>query len=189
MKRKIISVIESQAYSEIIFLIAAEKNYAQIIAQERNTEPSPTVKQLKELVKKGYLKSHQEKNNILNKRIYTINWDKIINDYFQLIIKTLPTIKVKNDYYSNRLFINFLKGIFAEYSHSKIKPYRIKNVFDIFNRSLFAGYVNQGKTQEEKDFYEITQFSEKILNASLNPEMDQFIKIAEKVYDEIKQKV
>ena len=81
--RAAINVIESQPFSEIIYLVAAGKNYGKVIADIRNKNPSPTIKQLRILMKRNYL--FLEKVKLLNKRYYYVNWDKIIDEFLNLL--------------------------------------------------------------------------------------------------------
>ena len=90
--RKITSVIDSKSYSQIIFLIASGKNYAQLIANVRGTKPSPTVKQLNELRNKNYLMKPINEP-FLNKKIYSINGKKIVEDFFIFLRLKNPQIR------------------------------------------------------------------------------------------------
>lgn len=82
--RSKINVIDSIPYSNLIFFIASGKNYALIIAEARGKgDSSPTTKQLGELERKGFLKSHKEKLNLLNKKFYSVNWDLIAEKFIK----------------------------------------------------------------------------------------------------------
>lgn len=84
--RNQINVIDSVPYSELLFLVASGKNYALTIAEARGKkDSSPTAKQLKQLENRGFLKSHKEP--VLNKTIYSINWEKIIDEFFKLLVE------------------------------------------------------------------------------------------------------
>lgn len=82
--RNQIKVIQSVPYSEIIFLVSMGHNYALKIAEERGRQDSsPTAKQLKQLEEKGFLEAHKEK--LLNKTIYDVNWEKIIQEFINFL--------------------------------------------------------------------------------------------------------
>ena len=79
-----INVIDSIPYSQLIFLVASGKSYALSIAEARGkTDSSPTAKQLKQLEARGFLKSQKEK--LLNKTVYSVNWKKIIEEFNTLL--------------------------------------------------------------------------------------------------------
>jgi len=76
-----IEVIDSIPYSQLVFLVASGKSYALTIAEARGKkDSSPTAKQLKQLEARGFLKSQKEK--LLNKTIYSVNWNKILDEFF-----------------------------------------------------------------------------------------------------------
>lgn len=78
--RKKINVIESIPYSEIIFLISSGNAYASKIAEARGKkDSSPTLKQLYDLEKRGFVISKKEQ--LLNKTNFEINWNKIIEEF------------------------------------------------------------------------------------------------------------
>lgn len=82
--RKPIDIIDSVPYSTILFLIASGVNYTQAISEARRIDTSATFKQIEILRKKGFL-NKPTKEALLNKTIYSINWDKITDEFFRLI--------------------------------------------------------------------------------------------------------
>lgn len=119
--RKPIEVIDSLPYSHIVFLVANGDNYAQVISEKRGTAPSPTVKQLKFLEKEKYLKSSKEK--LLNKTIYEVNWQKIIDDFLSYINQNVDYVCSEND----RLGLNLknaIKGFDERISQSRDKSFQ-----------------------------------------------------------------
>lgn len=82
--RSPIKVIESKSLSQIIFLIADGKNYAQKISELKGIEPSPAVRQLTKLYKMQFLNKPKEEP-LLNKRIYSIKWEKIIKEFLEFL--------------------------------------------------------------------------------------------------------
>lgn len=106
--RKQKKVIESIPYSEIIFLVASEYNYALKISEARGRkDSSPTAKQLKQLEEKGFLKSYKEK--LLNKTVYTVNWDRICQEFanyvFDIVINKRQQLKA----YFGEKYNNYIK--------------------------------------------------------------------------------
>lgn len=92
--RSQINVLDSVPYSEIIFLIASGKNYALAIAEARGKkDSSPTAKQLNQLIKRGFLKSQKEK--LLNKTLYSINWDKVAKEFFNHYFQTYQKMMIE----------------------------------------------------------------------------------------------
>ncbi len=85
--RNKINVIDSVPYSELIFLVSSGVNYPLSIAEARGKkDSSPTAKQLNQLVDRGFLKSNKEK--LLNKTIFSINWGKISREFFNHYFQT-----------------------------------------------------------------------------------------------------
>jgi len=84
--RKPILIIESYPYSNIIFLVASGFNYPKSIAEKRNVAVFPTTRQLKTLESKKFLISlnkTKDKNFPQNKKMYVVNWDKIIEEFIK----------------------------------------------------------------------------------------------------------
>ena len=86
-----INVIDSIPYSQLIFLVASGKSYALTIAEARGKkDSSPTAKQLKQLEARGFLKSQKEK--LLNKTIYSVNWEKATNSFIDYLTNLIDII-------------------------------------------------------------------------------------------------
>jgi hypothetical protein len=131
--RNKINVIESVPYSELIFLIASGKNYALEIAEARGKkDSSPTAKQLKQIEKRGFLKSHKEK--LLNKTIYSVNWEKIGEEFIEFL-KNEKKLYLDKDNKINREFLDFnFSDSIGNRKEVKIAPdFKI----DLFNKKYF----------------------------------------------------
>lgn len=93
--RKKIKVYDSISYSQIIFLVSSGENYPQKIAIKRKKEVSPTAKQMSELKQKDFLISInevEEKNFPQNKKIYSVNWSKISEEFFTYYFESYQKI-------------------------------------------------------------------------------------------------
>jgi hypothetical protein len=82
--RKPIPIIDSTPYSSIVFLIASETNYPEAISKARGTDSSSTVKQLETLKREQFL-NEPTKEKLLNKTIYSINWERVIEEFIKYI--------------------------------------------------------------------------------------------------------
>jgi len=82
--RKPIQIIESVPYSQIVFLIASGINYPEAISKARQTDSSSTVKQLDTLRKSKFLQE-PKKEKLLNKTVYSVNWNKISNNFIDYV--------------------------------------------------------------------------------------------------------
>lgn len=98
--RKPINIITSVPFSQILFLISNKKNYAQIISKERKTDPSSTLKQLEKLRDQKFLLKPQ-KENLLWKTVYEINWEKIIIEFLRFLKKRNEQVENKADITKN----------------------------------------------------------------------------------------
>lgn len=148
--RKEIRVIESQPFSEILFIIASGKNYALSIADSRGKEDSSsTNKQLQELEERGFLKSNKEK--LLNKTVYSINWNKINGEFCTVLsetikdriyiaetffpehkeyIKGLKEMELdKREFSKNIVLKNIFQNAFANWGLINLSELTIKTVF------------------------------------------------------------
>lgn len=85
--RKTIPILESIPYSNIIFLISLGINYPEAISKARKTNSSSTVKQLAVLRKTGFL-NEPKKEKLLNKTRYSVNFDKILEEYLSFCLDT-----------------------------------------------------------------------------------------------------
>src|SRR3989344_8589632 len=165
--REKIEVIDSIPYSQLIFLVASGKNYALSIAEARGKEDSsPTAKQLKQLKKRGFLKSEKNlNNNLLNKTLYSINWnliieklaielkrsykdmieeDRLLNSNWKSVlgskVETLNLLENKD--FIERLKNNsYLQEFFKEY-FSSLAKLRENNITEAFTYLVFFGDLN-----------------------------------------------
>jgi hypothetical protein len=78
-----IKVLRSPQLTELLFLINSGYNYAQKIHNKTEKQPSPIVQQLKKINKEGYL--NLRKDPLLNKKIYSINWNKITQEFLDFL--------------------------------------------------------------------------------------------------------
>jgi len=144
--RKPIEIIDSLPYSNIIFLVAGGDNYAQIIAEKRGNEPSPTVKQLKFLEKEKYLKSEKEK--LLNKTIYFINWQKILDDFLKYVNQNVDYVCSENE----RLGLNLkttIKGFDEIIKQAKDKAFQNSIKKNKYLQTFFQNYYSEiGRLKE-----------------------------------------
>jgi len=83
--RKPVVITNNIIYSEILFAIANEKNYNQILAKELNKKPATVVEQLNTLEENNFLKSERIKT--LNKKLYKVNWGKINEEFIEFFLK------------------------------------------------------------------------------------------------------
>lgn len=81
--RKPISILNSETYAQVIFLISRGVNYNQEISNILKTKPPTTLEKLNILEKNKFLKTERIKQ--LNKKIYSINWVKIIDDFLKFL--------------------------------------------------------------------------------------------------------
>lgn len=154
--REKVSVSNSLPFSQIIFLIASGKDYALSIAEARGKkDSSPTAKQLKQLEERGFLKSEKEK--LLNKTRYYIEWKKIIEEFikyvnenidyvcsenersglnlkntikgFEEIVKQAKEKKFQEDLKKNKYLITFLKAYFSYIAKSRATKTTIYEAF------------------------------------------------------------
>ncbi|MEN7982376.1 MAG: hypothetical protein ABFQ65_02930 [Nanoarchaeota archaeon] len=180
--RNKIEVIDSVPYSQIIFLVAKGFNYPQAVALKRNTEVSPTSRQMLRLKNQGYLLSLNEienKNFLQNKKYFLINGPKINEDFINYIKSKNcnPDFKIPPKFIENKFLSLYFKKIFAETSISKYKT--IKEIFEMFSRSLLDSCASI--SIEPKELSEFGEFL-KIINPSNwedNLFIDESIKIVE----------
>jgi hypothetical protein len=163
--RKPIQVIDSNPYSQIIFLVASGCNYAQEIAKQRKAQPSPTVKQLKDLQKLKFLRSEKEK--LLNKTTYVVNWEKIneefVNYLYNIVLrrrqqsiaqlgekyksnkneedsfKEFEILKRNKKLNRNKYLSRLFEILFGDYSKAYVQsniPMTIKEAFEEAKQSL-----------------------------------------------------
>lgn len=97
--RKTIPILESIPYSNIIFLISSGINYPEAISKARKTNSSSTVKQLAVLRKEGFL-NEPKKEKLLNKTRYSVNFDKILEEYLSYCFDIYESkeIKMENNF-------------------------------------------------------------------------------------------
>lgn len=88
--RKPLKILESNTHARILFLIADNKNYNQILSSELNTTPPATLEKINTLEKQGFVNSERLKK--LNKKIYSINWYKIIGEFLNFLKQQKQTI-------------------------------------------------------------------------------------------------
>lgn len=154
--RKHIVIINSAPFSQILFLIANQKNYAQIISLERKTDPSSTFKQLENLKKLGFL-LEPKKVPLLYKTVYEINWEKIIEEFFINLNKRRQQLQNKSQkdlQYPKELIVTF--GLLDE--KELIDKYR-KNNYLI---SLFRETFKRGTSYEDLSINELFDWIIKI---------------------------
>lgn len=99
--RKPIKIIDSTPYSNIIFLITSGINYPKAISEVRKKDASATIKQLTNLSKKGYVTTKKEK--LLNKTIYSVNWEKIVDEFVVGLKEHKKTILSQDKYLKSNL--------------------------------------------------------------------------------------
>jgi hypothetical protein len=140
-----IKITESLPFSEVILLVASDQNYPQKIAEIRKTKPSAIVKQLDILKRKKFL-NNPVKEKLLNKTLYTVNFNKINEEFIEFIKKRLNqsqslnknliplniNLNVLNDkkVYRNSYLTALFKIVFNRVglSHEKVS---INHLFDI----------------------------------------------------------
>jgi len=174
MKKKFgrspIKMIESPSLSQILFLIANGKNYAQKIAEIKGIKPSPVIRQLNKL--KKFLNSKNEP--LLNKTIYSIRWDKIAEEFYlfhfpekckrgttALNLNEIENKKWFEDPMSfpsaekmkdNLYLQNFLKAIFESIDDNKDDGFNIDTLKELFSAipNIFISIILSADEKEEK---------------------------------------
>lgn len=147
--RNLIQVIDSIPFSQLIFLTSSGKNYAIAIAKARGREDSsPTAKQLKQLVKRKFLS--EKKERLLNKTIYSVNWEKLIEELLKKLRENLEIVLKEieeNNLDFNRIFENFEEIIFRA-KDKKFEEKIKKNKYLIkFLISYFSYIANSRATK------------------------------------------
>src|SRR3989344_9657217 len=74
------NILIAKRYFEILNKINLGYNYNETLSKELNLRPNALIHHLKRLKSDKYLHSNFEKKN--NKKIYSINWEKIIEDFY-----------------------------------------------------------------------------------------------------------
>ncbi|MBI4158890.1 hypothetical protein HY500_01375 [Candidatus Woesearchaeota archaeon] len=154
MGRKKVRIIESKALCRLLLLVSRGINYAQVISKETGNKPSPVVKQLKILEKTGYL-NKPKKEKLLNKSVYSINYEKICDEFIEYYIRAL--VNHYGDINNNQGFHSLKKMLHPKIE--KIKKYflSIKNnkiLLDTLKKSLSSYEPNDTKkTTLERVFF------------------------------------
>lgn len=81
--RKPISILDSETHAQLIFLIASGVNYNQTLSDILKTKPPTTLEKLNILEKNNFIKAKRIKR--LNKKIYFVNWNKILSEFVKLL--------------------------------------------------------------------------------------------------------
>jgi hypothetical protein len=117
--RKAIPIIESLPYSSIIFLIASGTNYPEAISKARKTNSSSTVKQLEALKNAKFL-NEPKKEKLLNKTIYSVNWEKIIKEFIKALQEHKEDVLKQDEFLRTNLKEAFKKSFnYLDYLENK----------------------------------------------------------------------
>lgn len=182
-----INVIDSMPYSELIFIVSSGKNYPLSIAEARGKkDSSPTAKQLNQLVERGFLVSQKEK--FLNKTIYSVDYEKIVEEFIVylrgLLEKTInDNLSISDDNFADNLKQELINNETLNTKNYSKNPYLLS-----FFRELLSISVKVGiKTTLKELFSEIINrdvFSTVPLIADKNQDKDCVAVL--RVYDIVK---
>jgi hypothetical protein len=75
----------------LLLAVYSDLRYAQAISKKLGKEPSPVSRQLKMLASSGYLIASKEQ--LLNKTLYEINWEKIISSFCTYFLNHIIEIR------------------------------------------------------------------------------------------------
>ena len=166
--RKEIAVIESLPYSSIILLVSSGKNYADVIAEATKKDSSTIARQLRDLIDKKNnknflisLKESEGKTLQHNKTIYSVNYEKIIEEFISHIRelleeankehkelekyqteieKKIEDINFSNtkEYTQNKYLLEFFRVAISSYEGIKT-TFTLKDLFnDMINNNVFS---------------------------------------------------
>jgi len=138
-------IIESERYSAILFNIATGVNYNEILSKELKTEPNALIQHLKRLKKEHFIIG--KKGGKFNKNIYSINWDKVKEELFEYIKSIDSDIKLKESFYENKKFENFLKELFIKFKEENAT---IKIFFESFVGHVLQDFLSFPMKDDKK---------------------------------------
>lgn len=178
-------IIDNIVYSNLIFQVALGNNYAQKIFEAfgKQKEVSVILKQLKTLEDEGFVSSEIKEDRSVfpmkKIRIYSINWERINQEFFDFIKNKSknPNLKIPEKYAKNKLFSLYLKEIFAR--HEKIKATVIKDIFESLSIALLESLVPISESSKPKELGELAKILE-LINPS-NWENNLFVEESEKI--------
>jgi len=183
--RKPVKVNENDTYSKLIFLIASGNNYNQKISEYSDKDPSLIFGQLKRLKDKKYIIGKREK--YLNKKIYSVNWQKINNEFIEHLRKfkkrllkqnaeansNIPQIygekfkpldnkifleRIKNNKYLTKCFETYFIKLFEKETKYKYNIEDIFNYFILFGDDMLIKIESFLHIKEEKCKKELNDF-------------------------------
>ena len=138
MVKKRLEAINNELSSKVLLSININNKYGSEIAKELDI-PQPNIhRELMSLISERYLIAYTKNNNPLNKKIFSIDWDKIGSKFIVFCIDRM--INRKDRYYKkfnnmskNKYIQNLLKITFIQnYNLHKEKRYKIKLIKEIF---------------------------------------------------------
>jgi len=148
--RKPLKIINSEAHARILFLIAQEKNYNQIISSELKTTPPATLEKIDILEKNKFITSTRLKR--LNKKIYSVSYNKIINEFINFL-------KQQKQIIFSEIEKTHGKKEGLEWLKKNLLPYDFSN-YDLLENKVFTEQIKENAYLHEyfkEVFKEISQ--------------------------------
>jgi len=179
MVKKRVKPIINELSAKVLLCINTNKKYSAEISKELGL-PQPNVyRELISLTEERYLIAHLKNNNPKNKKIFSIDWEKIGSKFIVFCIDKINTYQKKFTNMSrNKYIIELLKVSFVEnyelYKNHSLKLKKIKEIFeDLFNQMIYQipphthrDLINKSKEERQlKIFLEFTKFLEKNISA------------------------
>ena len=188
MVKKRVIPINNELSAKVLLTINTQKKYATEISRELNL-PQPNIfRELKSLQEERFLIAHRKNNNPKNKKVFSVDWDKICSKFVIFCIDKIKTYQKKfTNIRRNKYIIELLKISFVEnyllYKRNSLRLKTINEIFeDLFNQIIYhipphthMDLVKKAKQERQlRLFLEFTRFLEKNISTHQADIVEEF---------------
>ena len=178
MSNSIKFFIDREVYSRIILYLSLKENYAGFIADKLDKDPSVIQKELDRLYKKRFVAYKQNQNNLNNKKVFYVNWEKLNSEFVYYLIRAFGVQLTENlmkNMRKNKYLEMLIKKAIKDHCDTYKNPNNWRTIKEIFNKLIMQMCYDI----PPRDMVELRELGES------NIEIMQFIDLSQIIYDSI----